>query len=191
MYHYLFSLSVIHKTKVMCKKHVKALWVILFEQILSPVSAEVKLFLYFVEVHDDVFGGKEGLMLAYRSPFSVVNGSVSCSEAARQIDMISNSSIWTNTDSRCGNTINFWLCPNDERIVTRRVSVRPALTRWPQRPHLLYLKDCHQTLRRIFGIQKGNNRKLEILRNEVLHNAYSSPNIIRIPSHGGLGGQGM
>jgi hypothetical protein len=93
------------------------------------VSAEVKLFLYFVEVPDDVFGGKEGLMLAYRSPFSVVNGSVPCSEAAGQIDMISNSSIWTNTDSRCGNTINFWLFPNDERIVTRRILVQAALTR--------------------------------------------------------------
>jgi hypothetical protein len=40
------------------------------------VSAGVKLALYFVEVPDDVFGGKEGLMLAYRFPFSVVNGSV-------------------------------------------------------------------------------------------------------------------
>jgi hypothetical protein len=64
----LSSPSVINKKKVKCKK------VIMLEQILSPASVEVELFLYFVKVSDDVFGGIEGLMLAYRSPFSVGKG---------------------------------------------------------------------------------------------------------------------
>jgi hypothetical protein len=48
----------------------------MFEEILSPVSVEAELFLCFVKVFYDVFGGEEGLMLAYRSPFSVDKGSL-------------------------------------------------------------------------------------------------------------------
>ena len=93
------------------------------------------------------YGNESVFFYLFRA--SVQNRSVLCWVSTGQSDMLNSSSIWTNTNGRCGNTINFVHFPNGERILAPKINTNNHCYTWRMsvRRWRIVIKPCDPTSR--------------------------------------------